>query len=228
MTRARGVTLIEMMVALAIVGGLVTGATLGLRAVAKTELRAAAGKLAASMRYLHDRARATSRHYRLVIDLDEGTYWAEESDDRFYLQKDAPPEEAAAAAPARKADEDEERADEAEAEISADVELRGDEPWQPRRARFTAFKDAHLKTEKLAGIKVAGVATALRGTVLTGGRAFVHFFPQGFGERAVIELADSGGAVYSLVNHPLTGRVRIIPDRIDARAAFDDGAEAAQ
>jgi general secretion pathway protein H len=41
------------------------------------------------------------------------------------------------------------------------------------------------------------------------GMAFVYFFPQGFAEKAVLQLADSSGRKTWLWVHPLTGRVRV-------------------
>jgi len=209
----------------------VTGATVGLRAVTRADLRASAVKLSASMRYLHDRARATARHHRLVLDLDNHSYWAEETDDRFYLQgrpgqermdadegaggaasgattaKAKPPSSAAAGSGGTGA------------EITADPSQPDSEPWKPKRAVFQAFKDTMLKLEKLQGVKIAQVVTGLRGEVVTSGRAYVHFFPSGFGERAVIELEDKSEGRYSLVNHPLTGKVRLLPGKADPALA---------
>ena len=72
-----------------------------------------------------------------------------------------------------------------------------------------------LKLEKLRGVKIVQVVTGLRGEIVTSGRAYVHFFPSGFGERALIELSDKSEGVYSLLNHPLTGKVRLMPAKAD-------------
>ena len=63
------------------------------------------------MRYLFDRASTTGKIHRLVIDLNEGRYWAEVSDDKFYIPREAESAEAVAGAARRKRpkqDEDEE------------------------------------------------------------------------------------------------------------------------
>jgi hypothetical protein len=45
---------------------------------------------------------------------------------------------------------------------------------------------------------------------VTSGRAYLYFYPLGQTEPAIVTLSDpSGENVYSLVVHPITGRVRI-------------------
>src|SRR5579885_2910198 len=85
MRRERGFTLIEVMVTLAIVSLFIGGVIASARSLAKSDLRSVSSQMASGIRYLFDRARSTGKYYRMVIDLDTGRYWAEESDDRFYL-----------------------------------------------------------------------------------------------------------------------------------------------
>ena len=40
------------------------------------------------MRYLFDRASVTGKIHRIVIDMETGMYWAEVSDDRFYIPRE--------------------------------------------------------------------------------------------------------------------------------------------
>ena len=62
---ARGFTLIEVMVAMALVAMMVAGAVVGLRSLAKSDLRATASHMAGAIRYLFDRASTTGRVHRL-------------------------------------------------------------------------------------------------------------------------------------------------------------------
>ncbi len=61
----------------------------GFRSLAKSDLRAGTAHLSGAIRYLFDRASTTGKYHRLVIDLNEGRYWAEVSDDKFYVPRDA-------------------------------------------------------------------------------------------------------------------------------------------
>ena len=83
--------------------------------------------------------------------------------------------------------------------------------FRPKRARFASFKDLALKPVKLKKVKVRSVYTPRVTDPLTGGRAYVYFFPLGQTEPAIITLSDvdSDDAIYSLVVHPITGRIRI-------------------
>jgi len=50
---------------------------------------------------------------------------------------------------------------------------------------------------------------------ITSGRAFIYFFPLGQTEPAIITLTDKKEQnVYSLVVHPITGRVRIYSEEV--------------
>ena len=104
-----GFTLIEVMVALMVVALIASIGVKGFRAVTKSDLRATTAHLSGAIRYLFDRASITGKYHRLVIDLTEGKYWAEVSDDRFYA-----PNEAETPADRRKREEDEATADEDE------------------------------------------------------------------------------------------------------------------
>ncbi len=88
MRRERGFTLIEVMVTLAIVSLFIGGVIASARSLAKSDLRSVSSQMASGIRYLFDRARSTGKYYRMVIDLDTGRYWAEESDDRFYMVRE--------------------------------------------------------------------------------------------------------------------------------------------
>ena len=50
------------------------------------------------------------------------------------------------------------------------------------------------------------------------GRAYLYFFPDGDTENAIIRLND-GDSWYSLVVHPLTGRVEVRGEKIEVRAS---------
>jgi len=219
--RSGGFTLIEVMVALMVIALIASIGVKGFKAVTKSDLRATTAHLSGAIRYLFDRASITGKYHRLVIDLTDGKYWAEVSDDRFYA-----PNEAESQADRRKRENDEAAADEDErkrlekqnsygggtvsAGSSFDLAKLEVGEFRPRRARFAAFKETALKPVALKKMKIRSVYTPRMTEPVTSGRAYLYFYPLGQTEPAIITLTDaSGDSVYSLVVHPITGRVRI-------------------
>ena len=81
-----GFTIMELMIVAAIFGLIMVTATLSLKNLTRADLRSAAGKTAASMRYIFDRAAMTGNYMRLAMDLKKGHIWAEWSEDLISLR----------------------------------------------------------------------------------------------------------------------------------------------
>ncbi len=226
--RAVGFALIEIMVVITIVGLMMGGAVYGFRALARTDLRSSASKLAGGIRYCFDRSITTGSYYRLVLDLDGNKYWAERSDERMFLardKEDAPGKGKAFDLEAleRKRDEN----DKKQAELLANRNPLGaslEPPPKPRRARFQTFKDAAVSQVVLKRTRLFDVYTPRQREPYTSGRAYLYFFPDGHTERAVVRLQD-GDSWYSLIVYPLTGRVEVRTGKYEIPRDFDDKTE---
>jgi general secretion pathway protein H len=231
---ASGFTLIEIIIVLAIAALIMGVGVNGLRSLAKSDLRESATHLSGAMRFLFDRASTTGKTHRLVIDLERGRYWAEVTDDKFYIPHEAETPEATRLREEQEAkDEEERRAAEEKAASAADsvfgsssssstssglpVDSSYDPTkldvgkFRPKRARFAAFQETALKPVTLKKkVIFRSVYTPRSTEPVTSGRAYIYFFPLGQTEAAIVSLSDpEGEAVYSLVAHPLTGRVKI-------------------
>ncbi len=216
-----GFTLLEIMIVLVIVG-LISGMSIrGLRSLAKSDLRASTSRLSGAVRYLFDRASTTGKYHRLVIDVDEGRYWAEVSDDRFYIPREPETESSQ-----KKLAELQAKLDEKERQITDMSEAAGGfdmaklqpQDFRPKKVRFGAFKETTLKAVKMKGTKVMDVFTPRVAEPVTKGRAYIYFFPLGQTEPAIVHLSDATQeTVYSLVVHPITGRVRIYNEYVQPR-----------
>jgi general secretion pathway protein H len=238
MRRERGFTLIEVIVVLAIIGLIMGLGVRGMRSLAKSDLRESSAHLSGAMRYLFDRASTTGKIHRLVIDMETNQYWAEVSDDRFYIPREAESEQALRRREDKEADEDEEEQKRLErisknydnsstpASSSFDLSKLEVGEFKPKRARFAAFKEVAIKPVKLKKAKIRSVYTPRLTDPLTSGRAYVYFFPLGQTEPAIITMSDdSGPPTYSLVVHPITGRVRIYDQEVlppSSRQRTDD------
>ena len=219
-----GFTLIEMMVVLVIIG-LISGMSIrGLRALAKSDLRANTAKMSGAVRFLFDRASTTGKYHRLVIDVDEGRYWAEVSDDRFYIPREPETEASVkklAELQAELDEKDRKKKEMAEASGGFDMTKVEAQDFRPKRVRFGAFKGTALKPVTMKNTKVMDVYTPRTAEPITSGRAYVYFFPLGQSEAAIIHLSDEGGETkYSLVVHPITGRVRVYNEYV--QPPYDD------
>lgn len=214
---AGGFTLLELLVVMALLALVMAASVRGLRSMARSDLRASAGKIAGAMRYLFDRASTTGRVHRLVLDLSGKRYWAEVSDDRYYLPREledeASRERGRAELEIEREQENERRANLRTDGRGAAYDLSGYTPqeFKPKRARFSAFKDVGAKVFELPrGVRLMGVYTPRLAEPVAEGQEYVYFFPLGQTEAAIVHLSDEGGeTIYSLVAHPLTGRVRI-------------------
>jgi general secretion pathway protein H len=224
---ASGFTLIELIIVVAIVGLIMSLGVSGLRSLARSDLRASATNLAGAMRFLFDRASTTGKTHRLVLDIDAGRYWAEVSDDKFYAPREVETIDATRKREAAEMQEDDERRqaeEKAAAAASSSLStstLPTDSSYDPNKldvgefhpkhARFAAFKDLALKPVKLKkGIVIRSVYTPRVTDAVTSGRAYVYFFPLGQTEPAIVSLSNAAGdTVFSLVAHPITGRVHV-------------------
>jgi general secretion pathway protein H len=213
---------------LGIVGMMMTGATYGLRAIARSDLRSSSAKMAGAIRYCFDRAVTTGQYYRLVIDLDGNKYWAERSEDRMYLNRDK--ENAPGKGKGFDWDTFEKERDEREAREAQSYGTQGNASMvltpapKPKRAKFQTFKDAALPQVRMKRTRIFDVYTPRQREPYTSGRAYLYFFPDGHSERAVLRLQD-GDAWYSLIVHPLTGRVEVRNWKYDIPRDFDDRQE---
>jgi general secretion pathway protein H len=237
--RSAGFTLIEILAVMAILALMIGFGVRGLRAATKSELRTSSAHLSGAVRYLFDRASTTGKIHRLVVDLGEGRYWAEVSDDHFYIPHEAESEEDTRKREAKEAkeDEDEQRKQEERANAesngssvpsssSFDMSKLEMGDFRPKRARFAAFKELALKPVALGkNVKVRSFYTPRVTEPVRAGRAYLYFFPLGQTEPAIITLSDQNEeSIYSLVVHPITGRVRIYSEEVKPPAGeqYDD------
>jgi general secretion pathway protein H len=193
-------TLIELLIALAIVAFMAAAAAPAVSSITGANARAAAGELSGAMRWLFDTAAMRHRTCRLALDLDRRGWWAECT----------AAEGRAAAGPALEkggtlADEDEETLAERLPE-----EGNAERRRLLARSRFGEYADRQVKRRELPGsVAFSEVSTEHQREPVSKGMAYVYFFPQGQAEAARVSLTD-GSRVYSVVLQPLTGRARVV------------------
>jgi hypothetical protein len=190
--------LLELLISLAIVAGLVALTSSSFTEVAQTRLMSASNKLAVTLRHCFGYAVSHGKYLRVVLDLDQERYWVESSERPIFIS-------------AQKRLEGEDPNALTEEEREKQEEAREEGRPVKERARFTA--DRLIKEVKLEdGVQLYSVFTTNQEDTFTTGKAYIHFFPSGFAEPALIvvglgENADEDGA-YSLSLAPLTGKVK--------------------
>lgn len=218
----RGMTLIEILVVLVILGLVMGGVLMGTGQLASSRLRHSATMISGAIRVAFSRASSTSKSIRLVMDFDENKIWLEEGDQPHLVQsKDLSGTGGASAATVA-----EQQALEEAGRIVKGVTT-------PRTA-FTTIDPMGVvasdpgKAQKPLerGIAFRQVQTAHDAEPRTSGRAYLYFWPGGQTERASIQLrigeANDDARTVTLVVAPLTGKVMIHDGAVAITEPRDD------
>lgn len=218
------------MVVIAIVGiisGLVVG---GLGRSVDRNMKKTAAKLSSTIKYLYNKSAMEGLYARLVFDIEERSYWVEATTDPFVVSMEA--DELAAAKRSEKSktedknkqkkkesekkpEEQDEGADKENAAVldaeSKDAEDGGVKQIEPREAKFGQVDSFLLKPSKLPeSIFIKDIQVEHRSMPVDSGKESIYFFPNGYVEKAVINLKDDKDELnYSLETNPLSGTVRI-------------------
>ncbi len=209
MRKARGMTLIEIGVALCIAGLMLAVAIPAISAVTRAQLRQKSGQLAGAMRALYGAAAIGGHTCRLVLDLDANAYWSECAKGNVRLDREGERSQNGARVATR------------EEELLADTQQKEGMSEEDKekaalaaRSAFTASTDIP-RTELGGSVKFTDVWVQHQPERYSSGKAFVYFWSSGLTEEAAVHLAQ-GDDVFSLIVSPLTGRVKVVGDRVDA------------
>jgi prepilin-type N-terminal cleavage/methylation domain-containing protein len=197
-----GFTLIEVVLVIAIIATVVTGATFGLGAITRSRLRSSAFKVASAARFAYSRSLTQGTTTRLHFDFEKNTMAVEETD-----------------TPVTLATEEQLEADAGQAVDPWDLaRSRLEKPLDPvePRSPFQPITNQSHEVLKRYTAQPVGDAISIHALITphetdkrTDGEGSVYFFPGGLTENAVIQLSDSSDTVYSVEIHPLTGDARI-------------------
>ncbi len=214
----RGVTLVELLVVLAVIGGIMTIGVYMLGMLTHTKLKDESMRLTSAIKYTYSQAALNNAQYRLVFDLDTNEYYSEVTNSPVVVESSTAndsegllPEEARELAERHQADND----------LFAKNEA---DPFNlNRKVTFERVQDGVLKAKTLPeGIRIYSVQTAHQRMPFKTGKASVSFFRNGFQEQALIILGDDSGGRYTLITEPLTGRVKIYSGELQTPPGFGE------
>jgi general secretion pathway protein H len=83
--RQAGMTLIEIMIVIAVLGMMVGMLVVGFGGGRQAEVGRATNQIANTVRYGFDKARVNGQYFRMVINLDDGTFSLQNAEDAMYL-----------------------------------------------------------------------------------------------------------------------------------------------
>jgi general secretion pathway protein H len=210
--RQRGLTLIEVVIAIALVALLSGSLLFGRNALVGSRMKAAATLIVSSVKFGLARANSTGKPARLVLDFDKKVLAIEESSSSLMLREKGK-DPSGGALPASSA----------EAKARAESERIIEGPRAPR-PQFSKLSGVSGAIEELSmgrplgeGVELVQVRTEHDEDEVREGRAYIYFWPGGTTERAVVQLKKAGDkeVALSVVLSPLTGRARIEKGAVD-------------
>ena len=221
---ARGMTLIEITVALAIAALLFSAVVYSVGSLTGSRAKEVTTELSGTVRALYDTAALTGKTCRLVFELP-----AEKDEDGAVKYR---AECAAAGITTAKNRDDELRSaekgkkDEKKEEsrfksyASSDDAPTVQELMQREKqrvddqAKYSSYTSEEVPERALPGSVRISVWTKHQQRAVSSGVAYLYFFPQGYTERAQVAVRQ-GKNVWTLLVSPLTGKVSVVADEVE-------------
>lgn len=222
---ARGMTLVEVTVALMVAALLFGAVVVGVGSLTGAKAKEATTELAGTLRALYDTAALTGKTCRLVFDLpgeksEDGqvTYRAECAHSGLTTLKNRDAElreaESARGKDAPKQRDDRFRSTTSDDQPTVQELLAREKQRVEDAAKYSAFSSEEVPERSLpSGVRLS-VWTRHQSRAVSSGPAHVYFFPQGYTERAQIAVRQ-GSNVWTLLVSPLTGKVQVVADEVE-------------
>lgn len=180
-------TLIEVLVALAIVGLMFGVAVVGLRSVFDVSLKSSARQLASTFRFLSNKAVTDHLYLRLVYDLDSHSYHVEQSTEAVVIAPET-------------------------SDLESDAEKEDEEAGTEKKAEtFVRSESTLLQPLRLpGGIFFKDVSVSYLTEKKETGSVSTYFFPDGYATATMVNLRDEDDkTAFSVELKPLSGQVHI-------------------
>ncbi len=215
-----GYSLVEVLVVLAIIAGLVGTSTYMVGMIGAGALKSEALEITSAIKYSYSQAAMNNSQYRLVLDLDAGTYHTEVVESAFVRDE-----------PTLDEDEEDELLTEEAQQLAAEKRLEEDlfdededDPFNMnRRVTYKRVQNGVIDPGKLEdGVRIWRVIPGTGEPVETG-KAAINFYPSGFQDPVIIILSDGEETFFSIQTEPLTGRVHLFSKELQPQDEFGQG-----
>ena len=231
-------TLLEVMVVLAIAGLMMSVGYRALQSVRSSDLRGEANKVMAVLRIAYNGSSATGRHVRVVFNLDDQKFWMEQCQGDARLRTSDDEEEKVDTEKLEELGEKITRAQEQTRQSGVTTDQLGQvlQATSPEKAVEAAaalegmrigsatcepsadpmLEDRNKREDVPVGVVRQDLGVKIRKIWVKHllepseeGTVSVNFFPLGFAERSIVEVANQDGDVFSILVHATTGKVEI-------------------
>jgi general secretion pathway protein H len=205
-------TLIEVVIAIALIGMLAGSLLFGKNMLVGSRVKSAGTLITSAVRFGLTRANATGKPTRLVLDFEKNQLAIEEASGSLMLRQKGKDQTGGAEAST---------AAEAKARAEADRIIEGPRAARPRFSKLAGvtgpIQDLANGRKLGDGVEIFQVRTEHDDDYVREGRAYIYFWPGGTTERAVVHLKKAGDREPSLsvVVSPLTGRAKIEKGGVD-------------
>lgn len=212
----QGLTLIEISIALLIVGLMLVAVIPSIEGVTGVRAREAASKISGVVRYMYNESALSGRPCRMVFDLDARQYWAECTEGHFVMNAERERSRGGSKL------DDEVAKDKLDRELSSSAgfsvddvdQIKAEKERILKQAEFSEFTNDTVEHQKLPkGVDLAVWVDHQR-EKYTKGQAYLYFFPQGYTERAQLYLS-SGSTTYTIQVQPLTGKAKVAAEELE-------------
>lgn len=209
----KGFTLLEVSIALLLMGMALAVTTMSISAVTSAELKKTTGMIQGLMRDTYTRAALSGNAHRVVFDMESRTYWVEATEGGVVMPREKLELTREGLAFLDPVDErlDGVEADTTDEEERAKIELFKPKSWTPvpfpGDDRLDEVKPAELPTD----IWFKSIWADHLDEAAVGGQVAVHFYPGGYTQEAHITVTDeeAGKNTLTLVTIPLTGEIYV-------------------
>ncbi|QSQ18625.1 prepilin-type N-terminal cleavage/methylation domain-containing protein [Pyxidicoccus parkwayensis] len=226
----RGLTLIEISIAIIIVAMLFSAAVMGIGSITGAKAKGAAGEMAGLIRSLYDSAALRGKTCRLVFEIpdpkaEEPTrYHAECAEGAVTTARDR---DAALRDENRERERNERSGGKAppgetrrnymvsggDAPSTTDL-MEGEKQRVESASRFSSYTSEEVPVRELPPDVKVSVWTRQQREPVESGVAYLYFFPQGYTEKAYVYLRQ-GDNVWTLDVSPLTGKVQVVAEALE-------------